>query len=69
MNILPAALGGMTQAEARVDGVAARVASAHTVDLSREMVNLLQARSDFEVNARMVHVAGEMGKQLLDVLG
>ena len=32
------------------------------------MVNLLQARTDFEASTRLVRVAGDMSKQLLDLL-
>ena len=74
MNILPAALAGMSQAEARAGRAAARIASSEApsgdaADLSGEMVNLLQARTDFEANTRLARVAGEMSRQLLDVLG
>ena len=73
MNILPAALQGMSQAEARLDGSATRIASfdapaGDTVDLSAEMVTLLQARTDFEASARLVHVAGDTIRPLFDLL-
>ncbi len=73
MNILPAALQGMNQAEARLDRAAARIASSQapsedTVDLSAEMVNLIQARTGFEASTRLVGVASEMSKQLLNVM-
>jgi flagellar basal body rod protein FlgG len=62
MNVLPAALAGMNQAQAQVDRAATRIAgseapSGDVVDLSVEMVNLLQARTAFEADARLVHIA------------
>ncbi len=73
MNILPAALQGMSQAEARLDRSATRIASSEapagdTVDLSAETVNLLQARTDFEASTRLVQVASDLTKPLLDLL-
>jgi len=32
------------------------------------MVDLLQARTDFEASARLVRVAGDMSKQLLNLV-
>ncbi len=62
-----------SQAEDRLDRSAARIASCDapacdTVDLSAEMVDLLQARTDFEASARLVRVAGDMSKQLLNLV-
>jgi flagellar basal body rod protein FlgB len=73
MSILPAALQGMNQAEARLDHSATRIASAQapsgdTVDLSAEMVNLIQARTDYETSTHLVGVASEISKQLLNVM-
>jgi flagellar hook protein FlgE len=73
------ALEGMNRAETRLEGVAKRLASlgassdpaaaVDTVDVAAEMVGLIEARNNFEVNTKVVHTSDEMTKRLLDVLG
>ncbi len=74
MEVLPVALAGLNRAEGRLDQAAGRIAAwgtpaGDTVDLSAEMINLLQARTEFEANAKVVNIADEMRRRLLDVLG
>jgi len=70
------ALSGMNRAQATVEAVATRVARgsvasapADTVDLSRQAVDLLQARLDFAANAKALKVADQMTRSALDLLG
>ena len=74
MGILPAALAGMEQAQAGVERAASRIAACGTpegdrVDLSAEMVSLMEARSGFEADTRLVRVAEDVGRRLVDMLG
>jgi len=39
-----------------------------TVDLSADMVNLLQARNDFAANTKVVHVADEIQQSTINIL-
>ena len=72
MEISAAALSGMHRAEARLEATAQRLARvsdpADTVDLSAEMVALLEARNDFAVNAKVLKTGDEIERVLLDVL-
>ena len=73
MEISAIALSGMNQAQTRLEGVAKRLArvsdSADTIDLSTEMVALLEARNAYATNAKVLKTADEMHGSLLDVLG
>ena len=69
-----AALGGMQNAQVKLEKAAERIAgvsatSSDSVDLSTEMVGLLAARDQFQVNVRVFQTAEDMQKKLLDVLG
>jgi len=72
MDISRIALTGMDQAQARVERAASRLAGLSqpndTVDLSSEMVALLQAPHDFAANAQVAKTGDQMQKYLLDVL-
>lgn len=65
-------LSGMERASSEVNKVATKVAAlgapGDTVDLSTETVNLLQARNDFEANAKVVSAEDRMTKSLLDIV-
>ncbi|MBM3745623.1 MAG: hypothetical protein FJW34_07485 [Acidobacteria bacterium] len=79
MRVVDAALDGLTQAQAMLEGTAYRLARLplaleqpapqDCVDLSAEMVNLLEARNLFQINTRVLRTAFEMDEHLLDVLG
>jgi flagellar hook protein FlgE len=78
MTVFDVALGGLHQAEAKLETAASRLArlpvsleSANpedVVDLSAEMVALLEARNDFQINTRVIHTADELARHLLDLL-
>ena len=67
-------LAGMKQAEESLQKTASRLASTgvagagDTVDLSAEMVALIEARNDFAVNTKVVRTENQMTKSLLNVL-
>jgi flagellar hook protein FlgE len=72
-------LAGMSQASSNFDQAAARIARSplcstsaqipgDTVDLSHEMVALLQAKNDFEANTKTVRVIDDMARSTLDMI-
>jgi len=74
MNIAP--LDGMARAEAQLDQAASHIAAlpaaaqgADAVDLSQEMVTLLQARNSFEANVKTLEVMDETVRTTLDLVG
>ena len=75
---LSAALAGMQRAEDLLDRTAQRLASmsnasgdgpVDTVDLSAEMVALLEARNLMAINVKAAQAAEEMAARTLDILG
>jgi flagellar hook protein FlgE len=71
------ALQGMARATSMVDRAAGRIARlpmdasatpTDTVDLSTEMVNLLQGQRSFEANVKSAQTADEMTRTTLDML-
>ena len=68
-------LQGMNQALNSLNTTAQRVAQEpfaapqDSVDLSTDMVNLIQARNDFAANAKVFRTGDEMAKTLLNMLG
>jgi flagellar hook protein FlgE len=81
MTAIQSALTGMQQADSQLDATASRIANSpfptvpgaqnpqDLLDLSSEMVSLMQARTDFSANTKVVHVADEMHKSTLSMLG
>lgn len=76
MQVTAIALEAMQRDQGRVDLTAARLAriaypetGEDSVDLSREMVALVAARTDFELQTKVVRTAEEMQDTLLDELG
>jgi flagellar basal body rod protein FlgC len=71
MDITAIALSGMEAAQQNVPKVAKRIASPEqsgdTVDLSTEMVSLLDAKNQFAANAQVMKTAQEMEKRTLDL--
>ena len=63
---------GMQRASQQLEASASRVARFGTglenVDLATEMVNVIEAKHDFKVSAKVASVAGAMSKSLLDIL-
>jgi len=71
-------LAGMHNAESRLDVTASRIARgpfqasqqpADTVDLSTDMVNLMQERNDFETNIKVAQTEDEMLQSTLSLMG
>jgi len=69
---LSAPLEGMMRAESKVMKVAARIAQTpeqgDAVDLSAEMVALLQARNDYSANVNVARTLDELSRKILDVV-
>jgi len=67
-------LGGMEQATSSVDRTAAQIAKSgftpqgDTVDLSSEMVSLMQARNDFATNVKVLQTEDDLTKSLLNIV-
>ena len=72
MSSLSIGAAGMRLASTRLETSAARVVRFGTgrdeVDLSAEMVNVIQAKADFKASAKIVTAARDMDKALLDIL-
>ncbi|HTA68261.1 MAG TPA: flagellar basal body rod C-terminal domain-containing protein [Bryobacteraceae bacterium] len=80
---MSSALEGMSRAETQLNQAAGDIARAATtdpaipvprvngdiVDLSASMVSLLQSRNSFDANTKVLKVADEMQKSLLNVVG
>ncbi len=74
MDLMSIALGGMQQAQGSFERAAGRIAKAadpspDALDLSSEMVALLQARNQFHSNARVIQIGDDMQKTLLNLFG
>jgi|GEM_PF-1592422 len=79
MDILPTAAEGLRKAEERVQRVAERLsrlplsgdasAPEDVVDLSAEVVALIEAKNVYSVNARVAQTAAELDQHILDILG
>ena len=79
MSILPTAAEGLRRAEERVQRVAERLsrlpfsadasAPEDVVDLSAEVVALIEAKSLHGVNAKVFQTAAELDASILDILG
>jgi hypothetical protein len=67
MNISSVALSGLSQASAKLDSVARRVAAGpvDTVDLSHEAVSLIQAKNEFAANIELLKTADDLNKLAL----
>ena len=70
-----APLAGMNSAVSTLDRAAVKIAgiggdpSSDTLDLSAEMVQLMQARNDFAANANVAKTFDEVQQSLLNILG
>jgi hypothetical protein len=79
MSILPTAAEGLRNAEERVQRVAERLARLplsadgsapeDVVDLSAEVVALLEAKTLHTVNSKVAQTATELDEHILDILG
>jgi len=66
-------LAGMERASSTVNQVAARVAQSSfngsdSVDLSSEMVTLMQAQNDFAANTKVIQTEDDINKNLLNMV-
>ena len=63
---------GMQRAGGQLEQSASRIArigvEGNDVDIGTEMVNVIQAKHDFKASAKVVSVAADMSKALLDIL-
>lgn len=64
------AAAGLQRASHQLETSASRIArfGAEDVDITTEMVNVLNARNDFKANTKVVETARDMSKSLLDIL-
>jgi flagellar hook protein FlgE len=66
-------LAGMERATTSLNQTASKIANLSTpgdsVDLSSEMVSLIQSRNDFASNTKVVQTEDQMTKSLLDMIG
>jgi flagellar basal body rod protein FlgG len=72
MSVSSIALNGLNQAQATLENVEKRISGAagrgDAVGLSTDAVNLIQAKSDFEANIKVLEVADELNKSAIDLL-
>ena len=72
ISSLSNAASGMYRASHQLEQSASRIArigvEGHDVDVSAEMVNIIQAKHDFKASAKVASVASDMTKALLDIL-
>ena len=73
---LSSALEGMSRAETQLNKAAGAIARASVVssgsdvvDLSASMVALMESKNSFEANTKVFHIADQMSKDLLNVIG
>ena len=73
---LSSALEGMSRAETQLNKVSGDIARAplassggDVVDLSASMVALMESKNSFEANTKVFHIADQMTKDLLNVIG
>lgn len=73
MNVLSVALDNINRATTNLDAVAARFAKISdpqdSVDLSAEIVVLLEARNAVETSLAVLRTANEINKNLVDLIG
>lgn len=70
MDALSIARGGLAAAERRFETAASRIAQApgdETIDMGREMVEMVQAKHHFSANLKVIRFADEMWKSLLEI--
>ncbi len=65
-----AGLAGLQTAQTLLERTANRIAAppSDTLDLSAEMVSLLESRNLFETNIRVLQTADDMTKSTIDIL-
>ncbi len=75
MDVFGIALGGLERAQKQVEQTATRLARvdttqppADTVDLSAEMVSLIEARNTYETNLNVLKTADQMRGEIVNLL-
>ena len=61
--------GQLNKAAGDIDRASVAPSAVDSVDLSTSMVALLESRNNFAANTKVLKIADEMQKSLLDVLG
>jgi flagellar basal body rod protein FlgC len=72
MDISSIALQGVQQAQVQLDNSVQRLTQATSgdvVDLSQEAVALLSAKNQFSANINVLKIAGNMQKNVINLLG
>ena len=67
-SVMSISLAGLQSAAARLEASAQRVASDQNADLPKEVVEQKMAEHTFKANLIAMRTAGEMTKQILDIL-
>jgi len=66
-------LAGLDTAASQVHRVASRIAQSSNpedrVDLSQEMVSLIQAQNDFKADTKAIQTEDQMNKNLFNIVG
>jgi flagellar hook protein FlgE len=66
-------LAGLDRATTSLNQTASKIASlstpGDTVDLSSEVVSLIQSRNDFDANTKVLQTQDEMTQSLLNMIG
>ena len=76
MNVTSTAIEGLNRAEEKLQSVASKLARVSdtnsapedTVDLSAEMIALIEARNEHAVNVKVLETANDIERHMLDVL-
>lgn len=72
MNIQSVALGGLQQAEKKVDNAAVRIARVsdpeQPVDLASAMVDLAEGQNSYAANLKVLETADQLQKKTIDIL-
>ncbi|MEO5807680.1 flagellar basal body rod C-terminal domain-containing protein [Devosia sp.] len=72
MSVISSANYGMRAATSRLESSASKIArigdGSGDVDVAGEMINVLQAKFEFEANAKMARAGGDMLKSAIDIL-
>jgi flagellar basal body rod protein FlgC len=66
-SVTATALSGMNAATQRFADAAGRIASGKSDDQAKDIVDVLEARRDFEANLLVLRVESEMMDRLLDM--
>jgi flagellar basal body rod protein FlgC len=73
MDAITTAATGLVGAANRVDAVATRLAqmgqpNSPDVDVARQMVDLVEAKTDYQANVAVIRTSNEMTGALLDMM-